>query len=106
LRDEGEGFGPLESGAFPRSEERSFAPGVEGVEALFGVAKSAGIDGMHVDAIGAAVDLRSAEFDEVEEFFLDGRGLEMLFEREHGVKRVGGIFAVDNAGFHGEASLL
>jgi hypothetical protein len=89
LGDEGQGFCPLEGGALARSEERGFAPGIQGVEALLGVAEGAGVNGMHINAIGAAIDLGSAKLDEVQELLLDGGRLEMFFEREHGVQGVG-----------------
>jgi len=43
-------------------EKRSFAPRGDGVEALLSFAPGARVLGVHVQAISAAVDLRSAEF--------------------------------------------
>jgi hypothetical protein len=55
---------------------------------------------MHIDAVGAAVDLGGAEFYEVQEFFFEAAVLEMSFQCEHGLQRVGGIFVVRDAGLH------
>jgi hypothetical protein len=35
---------------------------------------------VHVNAVGTAVDLRSAKFYEVQKFFFDGGGFEMFFQ--------------------------
>jgi hypothetical protein len=56
---------------------------------------------VHVNAIGAAVDLRGAKFNEVKEFFFDAGRFQVSFEREHGVQGVWRIFVVGDAGFHG-----
>src|SRR5260370_41620396 len=55
---------------------------------------------MHIDAVGAAVDLGGAEFNEMQEFVFEAAVLEMSFQREHGLQRVGGIFVVRDAGLH------
>jgi hypothetical protein len=98
LRNQREGFGPLEGGAFARVEERRFAPGVESAEALLRIAGGARIYSVHVDTVGAAVNLRSAKFYQVEKFFFDGGGFEMFFQREHGVQ---GVWRIGDAWSHG-----
>src|SRR5258708_39484733 len=55
---------------------------------------------MDIDGVGAAVDLGGAEFNEMQEFVFEAAVLEMSFQREHGLQRVGGIFAVRDAGLH------
>jgi hypothetical protein len=55
---------------------------------------------MHIDAVGAAVDLGGAEFNEMQEVVFEAAVLEMSFQREHGLQRVGGILVVRNAGLH------
>jgi hypothetical protein len=67
LRDEGERFCPGEGGALAVGEEGGFAPGFEGVEALLGFSGGTRIDGMHVQAVGASVDLRGSHFYEMKE---------------------------------------
>src|SRR5437763_7711829 len=44
LRDQRERFGPFQSGAFARREKGSFAPGIERIESLLGVAGGASVD--------------------------------------------------------------
>src|SRR5260221_682493 len=53
--DEGDGLGPFHGGAFAIGVEGAFAPGGQAVEALFGLAGGAGVVGVHVNAVGAAV---------------------------------------------------
>jgi hypothetical protein len=47
---------------------------------------------MHIDA--------GAELNEMQEFVFEAAVLEMSFQREHGLQRVGGIFVVRDAGLH------
>src|SRR5688572_25993552 len=65
--DVGQGLGPLEGGAFAVGVVRGFAPGVQAVEALLAFAGGAGVLPVHVDAIGAAVDLGGAQLDHVQQ---------------------------------------
>jgi hypothetical protein len=41
-------------------------PGVEQIEALLGLAAGARFARMHMDAIGAAIDLRGASLDQID----------------------------------------
>src|SRR5262249_18745925 len=65
--DARDGLGPLERRALTIAEERRLPPGVERVEALLGFACVPGVLGVHVDAVRAAVDLRRADLDELEQ---------------------------------------
>src|SRR5262249_8124499 len=51
-----------------------FAPGRQQVDALLGLALAAGFGRMHVDAVGAAVDLRGADLDEFHQARLEAGG--------------------------------
>ena len=54
--------------------ERGLAPGVEQVEPLLGLAGGARVLAVHVDAIRAAVQLRGAHLDELEQSVLEAGG--------------------------------
>ena len=63
-RDERYGLRPGQRCSFAFGKEGAFAPGNEGIEALFGfAARPRGFD-MQVESIRAPVDLRRANFDE------------------------------------------
>jgi hypothetical protein len=101
LGNEGYGFGPGERGAFAVGEEGRLAPGVEGVEALLGFSGSTRVDGMHVQAISTAVDLRGAHFDEMDELGLEAAFGDVFFQGKHGVERALGEFSVVDTWLHG-----
>ena len=61
----GEGFRPLQRGAFFVTEQGGFAPDGQVVKAQFALAVQFGFFDMHINAEDAAVDLRDADFDEV-----------------------------------------
>ena len=64
-RVSGHFFGEGEESTFLRREIAGIAPGVEGIDPLFGLAGCAGIAGVHVDTEGAAIDLGSSDLDEL-----------------------------------------
>jgi hypothetical protein len=101
LGDEGEGFGPFEGGTFLGGITGIFAPGVEGVETVLGLAEGAEVLPMHVDTVGATVDLRGAEFDEVHEVDGEFGGVKVGFEATEGLKGAGGDLQGGNALGHG-----
>src|SRR6185437_4996623 len=70
VRDQSKGFGPGQGGAFAVGVERAFAPGIQRVEPLLALTDGAQIFPVHVDAVGAAVDLRGAQLDEMEQGLL------------------------------------
>src|SRR5262249_26908509 len=74
LRNQGERFGPGEGGALPVAVVGGFPPGVEAGEPLLGLAGFAGVLPVHIDAEGAAVDLRSAQLHEFQQRLLDAAG--------------------------------
>jgi hypothetical protein len=59
---------------------------------------------VHVEAVGAAVNLGDPELDEVEKVLFDTRLGEILFQRKHGLVGPGGEFGVIEAGLHGDYS--
>jgi hypothetical protein len=67
VRDFSDRLGPFERRAFSIGKERRLAPGVEGVDTLLGFTVEPRVLRVHVDAIGAAVDLRRSDFDQLEE---------------------------------------
>ena len=104
LGNEGQGFSPGQGGAFARSEEWRFAPGIERVKTHLRIAGGASVFRMHIDAIGAAVDLRGAQFDQMKQLLIETAGLQVFFKRVHRVQRIWGIFVVSNARFHESTS--
>jgi hypothetical protein len=60
--DQCDGLGERERSSLAFGEKGSFAPRRDGVEALLGFAQRARVLGVHVETVGAAVDLRSAKF--------------------------------------------
>lgn len=86
---------PSQRGAFFLGEKRCLAPGVERVNPLLGFALGAGVLRVHVETIGAAVDLRGADFYQFQQLRLDAAGADVFFERAHrfdGAGRDLGIF--------------
>lgn len=86
--NQGHSFDPGEGGAFSFGVKGRLAPGIQGIQALLGLAEGAGIFRMHVNAIGAAVDLRGAQLQQVELFVIEATGGEIFFEAEHGFLRI------------------
>jgi hypothetical protein len=62
----GQRIGPAERGPLALGIARRLAPGREEIEALFGLAFRARLGSMRVDAIGAAIDLRGADLDQLD----------------------------------------
>ena len=83
--DERDGFGVGESGAFAIAVPRAFAPRVKRVEALFGFTYSAQVLPVHVEAVGASVDLRSAQLDQVQQGRFESGVMKELLQLQHGV---------------------
>src|SRR5207244_7376937 len=71
MADERYSLCPCERGPFPVCVERGLAPGGKAIESLLGFAARAGIFRMHVDAIGAAVELGGTSPDQIEEARLE-----------------------------------
>src|SRR4029077_7552469 len=76
------------------------APGVQLIEALFGFTGGASVFGVHVDAKGATIDLRSAKFDEMEQFGVNAAAGEVAFDGKQRVQRFASKFLVVNSFFH------
>jgi len=106
LRDLRYGFGPGEGGAFAVREEGSLAPSLECVEALLGFADGSGVEGMHVEAISAAVDLRGAHSDEVEELGVESALCNVFFDGEEVLEGLLIEFSVVDARLHDSPFVL
>ena len=70
LCDERHGLGPRKRRSLALRVEGRLAPSVEQVEPLLGLARGPQVLRVHVEAVGAAVDLRHAEIQEVEQRLL------------------------------------
>src|SRR4051794_27344903 len=71
LADERQRLRPGKRRALPIAVERRFAPGIEQVDALLRFAAGARVDAVHVDAVRAAVDLRRADLDQLQQRMLE-----------------------------------
>src|SRR5258706_11221690 len=100
LRDLRYGFGPGEGGALAVGEEGSLTPGFERVEALLGFSDGAGVDGMHVEAVTATVDLRGAHFDKVDELGLKAAFGDVLLDCEQVLEGLLRVLAIVDAKLH------
>ena len=83
LTDERDGLGPRQRGPLAIAVERRLAPGVEDVDPLFRLSCRAGVDRVHVEAIRAAVDLRGADLDELQQRVFQAGALRELVQSEH-----------------------
>ena len=91
LREQGDVFGPVEGGGFARGVDAGLAPGGEQVELLGRDVELARVVEVVLDAEGAAVELRSADLDELADFGLDAGVLERVLDGGH----AGGEFGHD-----------
>src|SRR6266852_2353695 len=98
--NEGHGFDPRQRSAFPFGVQRGFAPGIQLIEALFGLSKRAGVFRMHVNAISAAVDLRRAQLQQVEQLVFEAARGKIFFQPIHSSLGLGSKFHVVNPGLH------
>jgi hypothetical protein len=62
---------------------------VEKIEALLGRASSARLARMHMDAIGSAIDLRSARLDEIDQRMVEPALLHLSLGRHQHLDRLG-----------------
>ena len=89
LRNQRESFGPRSRAARSFGVKRGFAPGIQFIEALLErFTGGASLFGMHVEAIGATIDLGGAHPDEMEQFLVDAAGSEIAFDGEQRVPAV------------------
>src|SRR5690606_15125507 len=85
-------FGPRERGALSLSVDDGFAPRGQQMEPLLRLAVRSRFLGMHVETVSAAVDLRRANLDELEQAGLEAGTANDGFETGHGLNYVS-IFA-------------
>jgi hypothetical protein len=72
------GLGERQRRALARGEVRGLAPGGQAVDALLALADRARVLGVHVDAVGTAVELRGADPDQLAELRVDAGLVELL----------------------------
>jgi hypothetical protein len=82
-----------------------FRPRVERVQALFRFAHGPSIQRMHVQAVGASVDLRGPHLDQVEQLVLQAAPGQILFQVEQRLHRLLSEFPVVDTRLHGDTSL-
>src|SRR6266446_9240439 len=64
--------------------ERRLTPGIERINALFGLAGSTCVLGVHVDAVRAPIDLGSTDLDQLQYPWVDASAADILFQPKHG----------------------
>ena len=73
---------------------------------LVAFARLARVPRMHMQAIGAAIDLRGTDLDEFHQRMLEPAFIHVILEAENGVIGIGrGLVAVETF-FHGECSIF
>src|SRR5579863_1718161 len=92
---------PFQRGAFSLGEKRRFPPGVECVQALLGLTRGPRVFGVHIDAVGAAVDLGRPDFYKLAERRFEARGLvDIVLQSAHRIYCLRGRFVEIESGFH------
>src|SRR5699024_10724812 len=79
VRDPGDGLRPGQRRALPLAVEWRLAPGVEDVETLLALARRAGILAVHVQAVGAAVDLGGTHLDQLQQRCFEAAAPDVVF---------------------------
>ncbi len=91
----GQALDPGQRSTFTRREVAGFLPHAQGLQACFGLTGLARIVGMQVDAVGAAVDLRSAQAYQLQQRVFKAAVSQRLLQADHGfvgLRRVFGPF--------------
>ena len=81
-RDQRHGLGPFERRSLAIAEERRFAPRIQAVQALLRLAFGSRILGMHVQTVSAAVDLRGAHHQQMQQLAVQAAGVDGALHRE------------------------
>ena len=89
LGDQRQRFGPSQRRALALAVERRFIPGVEQIKPLFAFARGAQLLGVHVDAVGAAVDLRGAQLDQFQERMVEPAAVDEGMQLAHALAPCG-----------------
>src|SRR5438876_10986504 len=100
IADERHGLRPCERGPLPVCVERGLAPGGKAIESLLGLAARAGVFRMHVDTVGATVELGRTSLDQVEEPRLEARAPQVSLEPAQRPDPFGRDLAVADALIH------
>ena len=90
-RDEraGHRLGPFQRRTLTLGVERRLPPGAQPVDPLLGLAEGARVLGVHVEAVGTAVDLRCADLHQLHQGVLESAGLHLALQREHRLAEAG-----------------
>ncbi|MNC44202.1 hypothetical protein D3C75_930990 [compost metagenome] len=95
VRQTGQAFGPGQGRTLTGREVSGIFPDTQGLQAGLGFAGLARIIGVHVDAVGTAVDLRSAQADQLQQRGFQPGLAQGHFQADHclvGLRRVFGPF--------------
>src|SRR6185437_10931861 len=88
--DQSNGFGPGQRRAFPFRVIRTFTPGIQRVQPLLAFSDRAQVFPVHIQTIGAAVDLRCSQLDQVEQRLFQATLVKILLEPYHHFVYAGG----------------
>ena len=83
------GLGPGQGGALARRVAGRLAPGGQQVQALLVLAGGARVLAVHVQAEGAAVDLRDARLHQLQQRVIQPAAARVLLQPQHGGKALG-----------------
>jgi len=86
----GQLFRPGHGGPLARRIEIGLAPGIEQIQSHVGLAEFACFFGVHVEAVGAAVDLRDARFHQRDELVVQPAVLKVALDAGEGGNSVRG----------------
>src|SRR6185312_2603968 len=101
-----DGLGPFERRLLLVREQRRLAPDRDVMDAQVALAVDLRLLHVHVEAEGAAVELRGADVDEVEQRRAEGARLGGLGELEKLLEQLGALLGVVGAGAHGSSLSL
>ena len=92
---------PAQGGALAGGEQRGLLPGVQQMHSGVAFSVGAGVMRVHVDAKGAVVDLRGAQFHQLNQAVFQPAADNCFLHREHGFHQVGGGGELVDTGCHG-----
>src|SRR5882762_235208 len=100
LGNQSQRLGPRQSGPLAFGVEGRLTPGIEFVQPLFRLAHCARILGMHVNAVRAAIDLRSAHLDQMNQLVIKPAFGDIFLQRIQRFLRFRCVFPIVNSRFH------
>src|SRR6476620_7709482 len=93
-RQRGQRLAPGKGCPLARAVDRRFAPRRQQMQPLLALASSACVLAVHVEAVGALVDLGGAELDELEQYRIEVAASNRLLETQHGLEPARKLFCV------------